>query len=56
MEEKKIEPKTAKKLVLNKETIRILTEREMQTVDGGYSPPSKNPCSPSSPPATCPPP
>jgi natural product precursor len=48
----------AKKLTLNKETIRILAEREMQEVKGGGGPGhySVAPCSPSSPPATCPPP
>jgi bacteriocin-like protein len=58
MNEPKVEAKEPRKLTLNKETIRILTEREMQNVEGGggghrYS---VAPCSPSSPPATCPPP
>lgn len=58
MEERTVPPKSEKKLALNKETIRILTEKEMQSIEGGggghhYT---QAPCTgPSSPPATCPP-
>lgn len=52
-------PRTAlkKKLTLNKETIRILTEKEMVNVEGGAGTfrCATSGCYPSSPPATCPP-
>ncbi len=49
-----------KKLTLNKETIRILSEREMQDINAGvgtFGCHTASGCGgPSSPPATCPPP
>src|SRR5207237_484028 len=32
------QPKTRKKLVLNKETIRVLTEQELVGIEGGFKP------------------
>lgn len=45
MNETTLRPKLAKKLTLNKETIRVLTDREMLDVEGGTCNNPRSTCS-----------